>query len=74
MGGGIMKKKKFKTTVIDGKVYTVVSSWEEEQEAKAQGAQFIMQAEKRPRTQGRKKRWLSGRVRHGRYDGIFDVK
>jgi len=60
---------------IEGIPGVLVSSWEEEQEARSQGYQNIYYREKlQKKKRTKKKRYLSGRTRHSRYDGIFEVK
>jgi hypothetical protein len=69
------RPKNFKGVEIGGIQGVFVSSWEEEQEARQQGYQNFHWREKPVKKKGaQKKRWLSGRIRYGRYDGIFDVK
>ncbi len=67
--------KKFKVIELGGISGVVVSSWEEEQMARQQGYEnfYYLEKPKRKRTTRRRK-WLSGRPRYGRYDGIFEVK
>jgi hypothetical protein len=69
------KPKKFRVIELGGTPGVVVSSWEEEQEARQQGYEnfYYLEKPKRKRTT-RKRKWLSGRPRYGRYDGIFEVK
>lgn len=69
------KTRKFKVVEIGGVEWVEVSSWEEEQEALRQGYQNILPSENlKKKKRSRNKRWLSGRPRYGRYDGIFEVK
>jgi len=69
------RPKKFKVIKIAGVPGVVVSCWEEEEEARQQGFQSFHYSEKvKKRKRTPKKKWLSGRVRYGRPDGIFDVK
>ena len=63
--------KKFMITEINGEPYVLVRCWEEEQEALLQGHSNILAAEKEKRGGRKRKRWLSGRCRYQRYDGIF---
>lgn len=71
------KKKigKFKFEEIAGIQWVKVSSYEEEQEALKQGFQNILYSEKPTKRKGPPKKGpLSGRTRHERYGGIFQVK
>jgi hypothetical protein len=65
-----------KTKEVGRTQYIVAQSFEEQQRFLKEGTFLTLPTETIPRKKqkkGKKKKWLSGRCRHDRYSGVFQI-